>query len=71
MLLDMLGYREIAKHGELFSNSNPNNTNVIYIAICKALDILPLKTGDTFNEKDTLSFAEAAYSLHKALKYFK
>jgi len=67
MLLDMLGYKEIAKHEELFSKSDSDT----YVTICKALDILPVKTGDKFSSKETLTFAEAAYSLQKALKYFR
>lgn len=66
----MLGYKEIAQHSELFINST-TSTNESYISICKALDILPVKIGDTFNAEDTLTFAEAAYSLQKALKYFR
>lgn len=69
-LLDMLGYKEIAQHSELFINSDIS-ANESYISICKALDILPVKIGDTFNAQDTLTFAEAAYSLQKALKYFR
>ncbi len=67
MLLDMLGYKEIVKHDELFTKSESNT----YISICKALDILPVKTGDKFNAADNITFAEAAYSLQKSLKYLR
>ncbi|MHB8063765.1 MAG: S-layer homology domain-containing protein, partial [Ruminiclostridium sp.] len=67
MLLDMLGYKEIAEHDELFSKADSD----IYVAICKALEILPVKAGEKFDAKDNLTFAEAAYSLQKALKYFR
>lgn len=67
MLIDMLGYKEIIKHDELFSKSDGNT----YISICKALDILPVKTGDKFNPEDNITFAEAAYSLQKSLKYYR
>lgn len=71
MLIDMLGYKEIAKHSELFTYSSEINVNERYISICKALDILPVKSGDTFNAMDTITFAEAADSLYKALKYYR
>jgi hypothetical protein len=69
MLLDMLGYREIAQSSELFPKSSEGNER--YIAISKALDILPVKTGDTFKATDIITFAEAAYSLQTALKYLR
>jgi|GEM_PF-1010315 len=68
MLIDMLGYKEIAQNSELFSKAKGNDS---YIAICKALEILPVKTGDTFKANDTITFAEAAYSLQRGLKYFR
>ncbi|MDF2986114.1 MAG: hypothetical protein K0R50_1624 [Eubacterium sp.] len=67
MLLDMLGYNEIAKNNKLSSNSDIN----AYILKCKSLDILPVKPGNKFNYKETITFAEAAYSLQKALKFYK
>ncbi len=67
MLLDMLGYKEIAKNNKLSSNSDIN----AYILKCKSLDILPVKPGNKFNYKETITFAEAAYSLQKALKFYK
>lgn len=67
MLLDTLGYKEIAR------NINPASESFInaYISKCKSLSLLPVKPGNKFNYKDTLTFAEAAYSLQKALKFFK
>lgn len=70
MLLDMLGYKDIIQHKELFAGANGSVTD-IYISVCKALDILPVKPGLTFNEDDNITFAEAAYSLQKALKYLR
>ncbi len=67
MLIEMLGYKEIAKHEELFAKSDSS----IYIAICKALNILPVKDGETFKAEDTITIAEAAYSLQKSLKYYR
>jgi hypothetical protein len=67
MLVDMLGYKEIAKHDEIFSKSDGN----IFVSICKALDILPVKTGEKYDSMDNITFAEAAYSLQKSLKYFR
>lgn len=65
MLVNMLGYREIVE--KLF----PDQSGESNIALCKALDILPVKPGEIFNRYDTITLAEAAYSLQKALKYIR
>ncbi len=67
MLLNTLGYKELLKHSGLFAASGRD----IYYNICDALDILPVKPGETYKSTDELTFAEAAYSLQRALKYFR
>ncbi len=64
MLLNALGYEELLKHYELFAKTDSD----LRISICKALDILPVKPGDTYNPTDNITFAEAAYSIQKGLK---
>ena len=67
MLINVLGYQDIIKHPELFVKKDSD----IRVALCMALDILPVKPGENFNAQDEITFAEAAYSLQKALKYFR
>ncbi len=67
MLLNALGYEGLLKHPELFSKSESDLKD----AICRALDILPVKPGETYNSTDNITFAEAAYSIQKGLKSFR
>ncbi len=67
MLINVLGYQDIIKHPELFVKKDSDTR----IALCMALDILPVKPGKSFNAQDEITFAEAAYSLQKSLKYFR
>ncbi len=66
LLINLLGYEEIAKHSELFANADNIN-----ISICRALNILPVSPEAAFNADDTITVGEAAYSLQKALKYIR
>lgn len=65
MLLDMLGYKETIRNNKTSSGTDID----AYISKCRSLDILPVKPGDNFNDKDFIRFSEAAYSLQKALKF--
>lgn len=67
MLLNTLGYGELVKHPELFVLSGKDS----YFALCNTLGILPVKPGEVFVPSDEITFAEAACSLQKALKYFR
>ncbi len=67
MLINVLGYQDIVKHPELFAKKDSDAK----VALCMALDILPVKPGENFNAQDEITYAEAAYSLQKSLKYFR
>lgn len=67
LLLNAMGYKELLKHSGLFAASGRD----IYYNICDTFDILPVKPGEVYKSADEITFAEAAYSLQKALKYFR
>ncbi len=67
MLFNVLGYQDLLKHPELFAKTDKDLKTEIF----KALDILPVKPGEAFNVNDNITYAEASYSLQKALKYIR
>ena len=74
LLVNMMGFSEIAKHNEVFSTAGMKNVRSSekgYAAICYALDVLPVKDGETFDASDKVTCAEAAAALYKALQYIK
>jgi hypothetical protein len=74
LLVNMLGYSEIARHSEIFKLSgaqNIDNANVGYVAICSVLGILPVKEGEAFDGSAAVTNAEAAVAIYNALEYIK
>ena len=72
LLINMTGYADLAGKASIFkvdglSVTDPANAG--YVAICSALDFLPVKPGETFTGSGTLTLAEAAAALYKALSY--
>jgi hypothetical protein len=74
LLVNMMGYADVAKHSEMFTLSGVENVSEAmkgYVAVCKALDVLPVESGKTFDGKASLTYAEAAFALYKALSFIK
>jgi hypothetical protein len=74
LLINLIGYSDIAKFTEIFkvnSMTNVPDELVGYVAICKALDILPVAPGEAFDGSKPVTYAEAATALYKALTFIK
>lgn len=74
LLVNMTGYAELAGKSSIFKTDGLSVTNPAdagYVAICSALDFLPVKPGETFTGSGNLTLAEAAESLYKALSYIR
>ena len=74
LLINMTGYADLAGKASIFkvdglSVTDPANAG--YIAVCSALDFLPVKPGETFTGSGNLTLAEAAAALYKALRYIR
>lgn len=74
LLVNMMGYGNIASHSSIFAVDGMLNvgTDLIgYTAICKALEVLPVKDGELFDASAAVKWGEAAAALYKALEYIK
>jgi hypothetical protein len=74
LLVNLMGYTDIAAKSEIYKLTNAQNVNSDYIgsvAICYALDVLPVKDGAAFVGNEKVTNAEAAVALYKALKYIR
>ncbi|MCX8130444.1 MAG: S-layer homology domain-containing protein [Clostridia bacterium] len=74
LLVNLIGYSDIAKHKDIFKVNNVINVPYDmtgYVAIASVLDILPVQAGNTFNGSDEVTYGEAADSLYKALSLVK
>jgi len=74
LLVNLLGYSELAKHSEIFSKQGLENFSddvVGSIAICTAFGILPAESLEEYDGSSTVTFAEAAQSLYNALYYVR
>lgn len=74
LLTNMTGYADLAGKTSIFKVEGLNVTdpaNAGYVAICSALDFLPVKPGGTFAGSGTLTLTEAASALYKALSYIR
>ncbi len=74
MLVNMDGYSELARYPEIFKldgMTTSDSANTGYVAIAKALGLLPVKDGSTYDGTTVVTFGEAADSLYKALKYIR
>jgi len=75
LLANLLGYSDIAKFSNIYTLP-AGMTNISAdakgsAAICYALEILPVKKGSAFDGSSKVTWAEAASSLYKALKFIK
>lgn len=73
-LVNMLEYSELAKHSKVFSKEGFEEVSeeaIGSVAICSAFGLLPVKTGEPYDGESTLTFAEAAESMYKALYYIR
>lgn len=74
LLVNLIGYSDIARYKDIFkagSEKNVSDDMTGYIAVCRALNILPVKDGEVFDGKSKLTYAEAASALFKALSFIK
>jgi hypothetical protein len=74
LLVNMTGYAELAGKTSIFKTDGlnaANPANAGYIAVCSALDFLPVKPGETFAGGGSVTLAEAAAALYKALSYIR
>lgn len=74
LLVGLIGYGDIAKYKDIFKVTgmvNVSDDNTGYAAICKALDLLPLAPGGTFDGASEVNYSEAAVALYKALNFIK
>jgi hypothetical protein len=74
LLINLVGYSDVAKYSDIFKVNNMINVPTEltgYVAIAKVLDILPAKSGDTFNGNDEVTYGEASEALYKALSVIK
>ncbi|HHW31928.1 MAG TPA: S-layer homology domain-containing protein [Clostridiaceae bacterium] len=74
MLVNMLGYSELAKHSEVFNKQGLEDISddmVGSIAICTAFGILPAASLEDYDGSSTVTFAEAAQSLYNVLYYVR
>jgi len=74
LLVNLMGYTDIAARSEIYKLTNAQNVGQDFIgsvAICYALDVLPVKDGATFVGNEKVTNAEAAVALYKALKYIR
>ncbi|NLN66022.1 MAG: hypothetical protein GX144_11585 [Clostridiaceae bacterium] len=74
LLANLLGYSDITEHSELFildDVANVSEKGKGSVAVCKALDILPLNGDDAFDGSKPITLAEAAITLYKALYYIR
>lgn len=74
LLVNLLGYSDIAKHSDIFKVSDMVNVSADmagYAAVCKAFEILPVKNTAAFDGKAELTYAMAANALYKALSYIR
>ncbi|NLY43087.1 MAG: hypothetical protein GX066_03755 [Clostridiaceae bacterium] len=74
MLVNLMGYQDIAQKNEIFKTGNERNISNSargYVAICRALGTLPVKDGGVLDGKAVLTYAEAAKALYNALPYVK
>lgn len=73
-LIKTAHFEDIAKKSDLFILNYKDlnlisKANIGYVAICKALDMLPDK--DTFDPKNDATWADVEYALYNGLKYIK
>lgn len=74
LLVNMMGYGNIAQHNEIFVSDGLVNVPVENrgnVAICKALNVLPVEEGAPFDGNSTVTLAEATAALYKALSYIR
>lgn len=74
LLVNLLGYSDIVKHNGIFKVDGVKNISADAtgsVAICYALDILPVKPGETFDGSAKVTLAEASAALYKALEFIK
>lgn len=74
LLVNLTGYAELAEKTAIFKTeglkvSDPADAG--YVAICSALDFLPVKPGEAFDGSGRVTLAEAAAALYKALSYIR
>lgn len=74
LLVNMIGYSDIAGYDGIFKLEGikaVDGKNIGYVAISKALGILPVDESGAYDGSGQLSYAEAAVALYKALTYIK
>lgn len=74
LLINLISYSDIAKFKDIFKVTGMVNVPeelTGYVAICNALEILPITPGDTFDGSKPVTYSEAASALYKALVYIK
>ena len=74
LLINMIGYSDIAKFSEIFkvdSTFNVSSDLVGYVSIAKALGVLPVNPGEAFDGNTPVNYSEAAFALYKALEFVK
>jgi uncharacterized membrane protein YkoI len=74
LLVNMLGYSDIAKYNRIFNKEGFEQISddvIGSVAICSAFEILPGGSAEEYDGSSTVTFAEAAESLYKALYYIR
>ena len=74
LLVKTIGYSDIAEYSDIFKLDGIkalDGKSIGYIAVCKALGILPLAEDGSYDGSKGITYAEAAVSLYKALSYVK
>jgi len=74
LLANLMGFYELAGKNEIFKFDGGTNIapdSLGSVAICYALDVLPVKEGEIFDGSAKVTYAEAAVALYKVLKYIK
>ncbi len=74
LLVGLMGYSDIARYSDIFkagSEVNVSKDMIGYVAVCRALGVLPGKPGEVFDAGSKVTYAEAAVALYNALKYIK
>lgn len=74
LLTNLMGFAEIAKKKDIYKVDGIKIKNpelVGSVAICYALDVLPVRDGYKFDGSEKVTYAEAAVALYKALSFIR
>lgn len=74
LLINLIGYSDIAQFKDIFKVNNSTNIPddmLGYVALCKALELLPTSQFGTFDGNEKVTYEEFVTTLYKALNFVK